>query len=181
LQALEQLASELGPGKLLLLEYHNSDMYSTVATQAAFLAYGVTGTPTVFIDGNIRVPGGSKVVQDNYNMYRSKINPESAQPSPAAIVATKSFSSTTIQISVQLTNISTQPLSGIQLSGVTYTDLGKSQYRAIVNDISSPITANLAPGETQNFQLTLARPASVVQTVVLLKSGNRLLQGALAK
>jgi hypothetical protein len=181
LQALEQLTSELGPSKMLLLEYHNSDMYANAATQAVFLAYGVTGTPTVFFDGNVRVPGGSKVVQDNYNMYWSKINAESSQPSPAAIVATKSYESTALQISVQLTNISTQPLSGVQLAGVTYTDLGKSQYRAIVNDVSSPVTASLAPGETQNFQLTLPRPASIVQTVVLLKSSGRILQGALVK
>jgi hypothetical protein len=181
LQALEQLASELGSSKMLLLEYHTSDMYANAATQAVFLAYGVTGTPTVFFDGANPVLGGSKVVQDNYNMYRGKINAESTQPSPAAIVATKSYGSTALQINVQLTNISTQPLSGVQLVGVTYTDSGKSEYRAIVNDISSPVTASLAPGETQNLELTLPRPASVVQTVVLLKSGNRILQGALAK
>jgi hypothetical protein len=179
LQALEQLSTELGPDKLLLLEYHTQDIYTTAATQAAFLAYGVTGTPTVIFDGSSKVLGGDKVVQDDYNMYRGKINTELAKPNAVVIAATKSLEGSTLQINVQLTNISSQALSGIQLLGVTYSDQGKSMYRAIVNDVSSPVTANVALGETQNLQLTLTKPTSLVQSVVLVKSAGVIIQAVM--
>jgi hypothetical protein len=181
LQALEKLADELGPTKLLVLEYHISDSYANHSTLARLLAYGVASWPTVFFNGANPVLGGGYVVQEDYDAYQSKIYSELSQPGLVSINASKNFSGGSLVVKVILTNISDRAITNAQLIGVTYLDQSQSQYRAVVNDMSSSSTPiNLSPGETLNLQLTFERPASTVQVVVLLKIPGRVLQAALA-
>jgi hypothetical protein len=181
LQALEKLADELGPTRLLVLEYHINDSYANHSTLARLLAYGVTSWPTVFFNGANPVLGGGYVMQDDYDAYKSKISNELSQPSPVTINASKNYSSESLVVNVMLTNTSDQAITNAQLIGITYLDQSKSQYRAVVNDMSSASTpVNLSPGETLNLQLTFERPASTAQVALLLKISGRVLQAALA-
>jgi hypothetical protein len=175
LQALEQLAAEMGTSKLLVLEYHVNGEYANDHTKSMTASYGVIGTPTVFFDGaNNKISGIGPSVADTYNVYKNKIGSESMQPSPVAIVATKTMGSDSLVLNVQITNISDQLLSGAQLSGITYVDQGKSQYHFVVDDIFSSIEVSLSPGEMKSYQLTLPKPAQTVKSVVLLKKSDGL-------
>jgi hypothetical protein len=181
LQAIEKLADELGPTKFLVLEYHINDSYANHSTLARLLAYGVTSWPTVYFNGANPVLGGGYVVQDDYDTYKSKISSELSQPSPVSINASRNFSSDALVVNVMLTNTSDHAITNAQLVGVTYLDHGQSQYRAVVNDMSSASApVNLAPGVTLTLQLTFERPVATAEVVVLLKIPGRVLQSALA-
>jgi hypothetical protein len=181
LQAAEQLADELGPTKLLVLEYHTSDAYTVTGIQALLLSYGVTGTPTVLFNGANPSIGSNSVVQDDYVGYKNKINYQLTLRSPVAIEASTRIDSDSLLVNVKLTNSSNQTITGAELVGVTYVDQGKSQYRAVVSGIaSSDNQVHLSPGETLNLQLNFQKPVSTVQVVVFLKLPGRIIQAALA-
>jgi hypothetical protein len=181
LQALEQLADELGPTKLLVLEYHTNDAYTVPGIQPLLLSYGVTGTPTVMFDGGNASIGSDSVVQNEYQRYNYKITADLAVRNPLTIEAGTDLGGDSLLVNVTLNNPSNQTITGAQLIGVAYVDQGKSQYRAIVSEISSvgnPV--NLSPGDTLHVQLAFKKPASVEKVAVFLKSSGHIIQATLA-
>ena len=169
----------MGPNKFLVLEFHVQDIYMSDKTNAMALSYGVKGTPQVYFDGSNPALGGFGAAQEDYNRYKLMISIESMQPSPVAITAVESSGGNSLVLNVQITDISSQAMSGARVNAITYLDWGTSQYRAIVNDVSSSTTVSLSPGQTGNYQITLPKPARFVQAVVLLTSGENVVQAAL--
>jgi hypothetical protein len=181
LQAVEQLADELGPAKLLVLEYHTNDAYTVPGIQPLLMSYGVTGTPTVLFNGANPSIGSNSVVQDDYVGYKNKVNYQLTLRSPVAIKANTDIAGDSLLVNVKMTNSSNQTITGAQLIGVTCADQGKSQYRAVVSGISSSENqVHLSPGETLDLQLIFQKPVSAVQVVVFLKLPGRIIQAALA-
>jgi hypothetical protein len=153
LQAIERLAAELGPASLVVLEYHRGDAYTTQKTIDLFLAYGVTGTPTIFFNRSTRLQGGGDV-QALYNTYKDEVAKTKAL-SPISVTARSSTSYGVLTTTVTLTNLSGETQYWLTLLGVPYRDLGISDLRYVVSDITGPVSIpNLAAGETASFKLT---------------------------
>jgi hypothetical protein len=181
LQAIEQLADELGPTKLLVLEYNASNVSTVPGMQDLLLSYRVTGTPTLLFNGFNPSRGSNSVVEDDYMGYKNKVTYQLTQRSPVAIEAAMDAGGDSLVVNVKLTNSSTQAITGAELVGVTYVDQGKSEYRAVVIGISSSDSpVNLSPGETLNLPIIFQKPASTVQVVVFLKLPGLIIQAALA-
>jgi hypothetical protein len=176
LQAIEKLAAELGPARLVVLEYHRGDGLSTGETNAMFTTYGVTGTPTIFFNGSNRIIGGGSD-QYLYNAYKTVVT-RLISPSLISLAATSSSNNGVLTVNVTLTNLSGQTLEGTKLVGVAYHDLGAKELRFVVWDITSPvIVAALASGATFGFQLTGVGSKMVV---LLETTSGQIIQVALA-
>jgi hypothetical protein len=165
LQAIEKLAGEISPAKLIVLEYHIRDQYATGETMAWFMNFNSSGTPAVYFNGEHPVLGGGDT-SSLYNTYQSRINAELALNGSVSMAGT--FSPANNQISVKLTNNSTQEISDAQLVGVVYADFGTLEHHFVVRDLSSS-QVNLAAGETKDYKVTLEAPG---QVAVFLKSAS---------
>jgi hypothetical protein len=87
-QALERLAEEYGPSKIILLEYYlTADLYAKGAWDRAD-SYGVGGTPTVCFDGPQNMVKG----KTSYKEYKAQVDSERAKTASLVITAQKSMS-----------------------------------------------------------------------------------------
>jgi hypothetical protein len=164
-QAIEKLAGEMSPAKLMVLEYHIRDQYATGETMAWFTNFNSSGTPAVYFNGEHPVLGGGDT-SSLYNMYLSRVTAELALNSSVSMEAT--FSTRNNQVSVKITNKSPQEIGDAQLVGVIYVDFGMAEHHFIVRDLSSS-QVNLAAGETKDYKVTLEVPG---QVAVFLKSAS---------
>jgi hypothetical protein len=169
-QAIERLAGEISPAKLMVLEYHIRDQYATGETMAWFTNFNNQGTPSIYFNGKNPVLGGGDT-SALYNMYFSRINAELALNSLVSMAAT--FSAKNNQVSVKITNNSPQEIGDAQLVGVVYVDFGTAEHHFVVRDLSSS-KVNLAAGETKDYTVTLEVPGQVA--VFLKDSSGSILQ-----
>jgi hypothetical protein len=173
LQAIEKIANELGPSKLIVLEYHTRDQYATPETEALFQSYGSRATPSVFFDGKHGVLGGGDTLT-LYNNYLGRINTELAVPSSFSVSATSVPASNLV--SARLVNNSPETLNGAQLFVVATQDMGSGEHHYIVRKLAST-GVDLAPGQAMEYQLNLEVAGQVV--VFLKNSSGSVLQAAL--
>jgi hypothetical protein len=180
LQAVKKLADEVGPARLLVLQYHVHDRWATYETQKLYDLYKVTGTPSFFFNGGSMVPGGGVDTSYLYARYRPIIDKELATTATAAIVADRPYDSISGPVEVKIKNTSDQPISGARLFGVAYQDYNTDRHRFLVSDISEMPLSDLAPGETIQVQLSLDTQAYGLSIVVFLKSASgQILQATL--
>ena len=175
------MASELGPGKLLVLQYHSGDKYATPETEAKVGEYKVKGFPTMFFNGGNSVVGGGS---GNYGQYSAVVNRELTKQSSVSIVGVMTSRSGTISLDVTITNISDSAVTSVKLMAVVYEDIGTEEHHYVVRDILPPSgIASLPPGETQKFSLSsdFRDSLSSLRAVLFLQSpAGQVLQSAIA-
>jgi hypothetical protein len=158
LQAIEKLAGNIDPGKLIVLEYHIRDQYATGETMAWFMNFANQGTPSVYFNGENPVLGGGDT-SPLYSMYLSRVNAELTINSTVSMTGTLSPADN--QVKLILTNKSSSAINGAQLVGVAYTDLGTTEHHFVVRDITTS-KMNLAAGGTGQYSVSLEVPGSIV-------------------
>jgi len=175
------LASELGPGKLLVLQYHSGDKYATSETEAKVKEYNVKGFPTIFFNGGNAVLGGGS---GNYAQYSDVVNRELTKQSSVSITGVTTLSGSIMSLDVTITNISGSAITNVKLMAVLYSDYGTEEHHYVVRDILLPSNiATLSAGETQKFNLTSDWPGGVsgLKAVIFLQSSSgQILQSAIA-
>ncbi len=133
-----------------------------------------TGTPAAYFNGNHLVLGGSYTSSIIYDKYLAAINDELKDDNYISITAGKSDQND--QVNVIVTNNSMNTIINAQLVGVVYSDLGISEHRFIVRDMTSS-KVSLAAGETKFNVISLEVPGPVV--VFLKDSSGEILQSVL--
>lgn len=175
------MASELGPGKLLVLQYHSGDKYATPETEAKVTEYKVKGFPTIFFNGGNSVVGGSS---GNYAQYSAVVNSELTKQSSVNITGVTTLSGGTLSLDVTITNISGSAITNVKLMAVLYSDYGTDEHHYVVRDVLPPSgIASLSAGETQKFNLTSDWPGGLsgLKAVFFLQSSSgQILQSAIA-
>ncbi len=167
MRAIEKLAGELGPEKLLVLQYHYRDSYSTTATEAKVKEYQIRGFPSVFFNGGNLVSGGS---DKSYGMYLEVIKKELEKPSPTTIVVTAGTANNEPAITFKVTNISHADLQAVALKVVFYEDIGTNEHHYVVRDILQPLAIDLLPaGNTRVFNITSSTSRQAIKGVVFLQ------------
>jgi hypothetical protein len=173
LQAIEKLANDLGTTRLVVLEYHIRDEFATPESEALFQNYGARATPSVYFDGGRAVLGGGDT-QYLYNSYLARINTELTGTSSFSIAASSIPNSNVVN--ARLTNNSSEAINDAQLVGVATQDLGTAGHHFIVRNMTST-GVNLAPGQTQDYQISLEMSGQVV--VFVKNSSGSIIQAAL--
>lgn len=176
------MASELGPGKLLVLQYHSGDKYATPETEAKVKEYNVKGFPTIFFNGGNSVVGGGS---GNYAQYSTVVNSELTKQSSVSIVGAMTLSGGTLSLNVTVTNISGSAITNVKLMAVLYSDYGTEEHHYVVRDILPPSNiASLSAGETQKFSLSsdFRDSLSSLRAVLFVQSSSgQILQSAIAQ
>ena len=171
----------MGPGKLLVLQYHAGDEYATPETEAKVQEYKVRGFPSIFFNGGNSVVGGGS---SNYDQYSNVVNRELAKQSSVSIAGVMTSSGGTLSLDVTITNISDSPITGVKLMAVIYEDIGTEEHHYVVRDILPPSEiASLSAGETQTFSLSsdsLDNLPSLRAVLFLQSSSGEVLQSAMA-
>ena len=167
----------MGPAKLLVLEYHTGDSYSTAQIDKYMQGYGVNGTPTVVFNYLTRPLGGDP------SQYRDVVNQLLAAPSPISLNVAVTFTDE-MHIDVSATNLGGSALTGAVVTSVIYQDIGTSGHHYVVLDIvSSVLPAALQPSVPQQVHLTspISGATSGLGVVVFLQAqGGGIMQSALA-
>jgi hypothetical protein len=179
LQAIEKLAGELGPSRLLLIEYHVKDRWSFAQTEALYHFYDAPGTPTVLFDGENKESGGGGTVF-LYDLYKTDADRALSSPPSARISGAKLADSVSGPVSVRITNTSSQTIAGARLFGVAYQNMAADRHRFLVSDISTAPVDVFPPGETLEFELPFQTQATSLNVALFLKSASGIiLQAAL--
>jgi thiol-disulfide isomerase/thioredoxin len=108
----EDLAEE-HPGKVLIVEYHNSDEFSNTYANTRNSFYGVTSIPTAVFDGVEKVIGSSG--SNNFFTYNAKYNARASIEPPLTIDlkhTIDAFASTSGTVRATITNVSAEEVSG---------------------------------------------------------------------
>jgi hypothetical protein len=171
LQAIEKLAGELGPSRLLLIEYHVKDRWSFAQTEALYHYYNAPGTPTVLFDGENKESGGGGTVF-LYELYKQDAAKALTSPPPVRISGAKLADTVSGPVSVRITNTSSQTISSARLFGVAYQNMAADRHRFLVSDISTALVDVLSPGETLEFELPFQTQATALNIALFLKSAS---------
>ena len=175
------MARELGPGKLLVLQYHSGDKYATPETEARVKEYKVRGFPTMFFNGGNSVVGGSS---GSYGQYSAVVNKELTKQGSVSIVGVMTSRGGTISLDITVTNISDSHITNVKLMAVVYEDLGIDEHHYVVRDILPPYEiASVSSRQKQTFSLSADFPGSLtsLKAVVFLQSpSGQVLQSAIA-
>jgi len=164
----EGLAEE-HPGKVLIVEYHNSDDFSNNYANTRNSFYGVTGIPTAVFDGVEKVVGSTG--SNNFFTYNAKYMARTAIEPPLEISLTRTtnaLASTSGSLKATITNVSNEEVSGnahftVTESHIPYSWQGLDSLffveRAMLpHAFGEEIT--LAPGEN----ITLTRSFTIDET-----------------
>ncbi len=171
----------MGPGKLLVLQYHSGDKYATPETEARVKEYKVQGFPTMFFNGGNSVVGGGT---GSYGQYSAVVNKELTKQGSLTIGGVMTSSGGRISIDVTIANTSVNDISNVKLIAVVYEDLGIDEHHYVVRDILPPSEiASVSSGQKQTFNLSADFPGSLssLKAVVFLQSpSGQVLQLAIA-
>ena len=112
-RAIKQLANETGDS-LVPIEYHLNDPFSNGYANTRAGYYGVSGTPTTWVDGVYQYVGGGN---SNYNQYRSAFNARKGLSSPFDINLSGTYSpqSHTGNITAEIIATGNPPSSNLHL------------------------------------------------------------------
>ena len=179
MQTIKKLSDELGPEQLLVLEYHTKDTWSSKETEALYKYYGSEGTPSVYFDGANGVSGGGDT-EYLYARYKRIIAKEAAVAPPIALGAAKLRENIPGAVNVKIENVSGSVLEGAWLYAVAYQDLDTERHHFMVSAISKKALPSVSTGEAFETELYFDTQASLLNTVVFVKSGSgQVLQAAL--
>ena len=180
MRAIEKHASELGPDKLLVLQYHLGDTYSNSKTEDKAVEYGVVYPPTLLFNGGHLLIGST---EGSYVKQSTVIEQELAKVPSLAMVAASELS-TSAAIDVTMTNTGTLAILNSTLFFVLYEDLGTDEYHYTVREIIDPqAIPSLEAGVTKQVSVTSSYAGNMtnIYVVVYLKGSNgEILQAALA-
>ena len=97
----------------MTIGYHSGDLYQNASATARFSYYGVTGTPTVKLDGDFAVVGGT-TYGTMYPIYQRYFNQHKSVPSPFDIDLECSYDSTSRQgrLDIKVKNTTSSAVSG---------------------------------------------------------------------
>ncbi len=97
----------------MTIGYHSGDLYQNASATARFSFYGVTGTPTVKLDGDFGVVGGL-TNGTMYPIYRRYFDQHKSVPSPLDIDLECTYDSTTRQgrLDIKVKNTTSSAVSG---------------------------------------------------------------------
>jgi hypothetical protein len=165
------LAEELGPARLLVVEYHTKDRWASTETEALYDYYKADGTPTIYFNGGNGVSGGGDT-NYLYARYKRIVDKELAKQAQISLTGAKLSDSVTGPVSVKLTNTSSQTMNSAELFGIAYQDLGTERHRFLVSDVTTVSVARVSPGETLELELNFETQAPALNIVVFLKSSS---------
>jgi thiol-disulfide isomerase/thioredoxin len=159
-QAIEKLAKELGPEKLLVLEYHSGDKSATPETEARAVEYRIRAYPTIIFNGSRSVVGSASM-SNSYQRYVAVINTELAKAPPVTVKATMTASGTQVSLDINVGNSGISGITDAELIAVVYEDTGTEEHHYIVRDMLRSSISSIAPDEQQTFNLSADFPGGI--------------------
>ncbi|MEA3339205.1 MAG: ABC transporter permease [Chloroflexota bacterium] len=136
-RALERLAAERGPGRVIPLEYHIDDQYAVPGSEARQAVWEVRYMPALV--GRVH----PSVTTDEDTAYQdlqlSLLQLGKWFPPPTLEVdVSRSISDGRVALQAQIENRGESSVADLQVIFVLYQDLGRDGYRFVVRDVSSP-------------------------------------------
>jgi glutaredoxin len=181
-EALEDLASDYGTHKVLLLEYSLTGHLACEDAQTRAVEYEVSTIPVVFFNGQNRTEGGG-----SYEEYQGIIQPELLKDNSGLVINASFFcSGDIVNTSARVTNNGTATIENARMLFVVYEDTRESGYQYLVRDIMTSSLDRRSSGESQEFDaVSAALPhcdmANIKVTVFVQGSGGEILHAALAR
>jgi len=176
-RALERLAAEEGPERVIVLEYHSDDAYAGPFTEARMAAWGVTLIPALY-----EHPTGYLDEHLAYQSYRLALPSSGYRQPPFRVRVTQQQLGREVALQARVENVWDKEVANAELIFVLYEDLGRDGYHFVVRAMSDPqALPPLAGGQSIQVNGQLALPEGVnaedVQAVALVQdavSGFRL-------
>jgi len=136
-RALERLATERGPGRVIPLEYHIDDQYAVPGSEARRAAWEVRYVPTLV--GRVHPPVTTDEDTAYQDLQLSLLQLGRWFPPPTLEVdVSRSISDGRVALQAQIENRGESSVADLQVIFVLYEDLGRDGYRFVVRDVSSP-------------------------------------------
>jgi hypothetical protein len=147
-EALEDLASDYGTDKVLLLEYNLTGHLACEEAKTRAEEYGVSSIPVVFFNGQNRTEG-----KKSYEKYREIIDSEMSGDTSVAISASSSFSGDVVNTSARVTNNGTDIVENARVFFVVYENTAEPGGQYLVRDIVISPLDKLSAGESRDFNV----------------------------
>ncbi len=187
---MEKLTVYYPDSKLIVLEYHIQDEFTTSETESLFYSYTLTGPPTVVFMGGIwedpemATHYGRNLMQGPYTFaeYQTRYNLIKGEQSSVLIEA--SLSTSSMKADVKITNLSSATLVNYKVYAVVYKDrYTKTQldgYDYMVEDVTDSKGLSLNGGSSLSFQLNSSiKNTSSEHMVIIVKDDRGLIVQAL--
>jgi len=162
-----------------VLEYHIKGQKSTDATIRMFNSYGLSGSPSVVINGRRENPMYGPRTTSQYTSEITKFLGSTSTVMMEASLTTVAR----MTVSVELTNLSTEALQNARLYAVVYEDTGTKHNHYLVKDIAQSDHFTLSGRSTASFEIaTSIQDSSARHMVIMCKSNTgTILQSMLVK
>jgi len=175
-RALERLAAERGPERVIALEYHLDDEYTSPATEARMAAYRLEQVPRYESIMRFAYGRGGRDEAAVYQDYRrTLLQLAKYYPQTLYVEAEQAIETGKVSLRAKVENRGEREAADLEVVFVLYEDLGREGYHFVVRAISEaqPL-APLAPGTQAELAACLALPEGVdpaqVQSVAILQS-----------
>ncbi|MBU0704294.1 MAG: hypothetical protein KKC18_10565, partial [Chloroflexi bacterium] len=138
-RAVERLAAERGPERIIPLEYHLDDEYHCPATRSRMAAWGAGHAPVSFSGSGYSNYGVRDEVSAYENHRLTLLSMARGSPPPTLDVrVSRHIAGRQVALEAWIENRGAEQAAGLELLFVLYEDLGRDGYHFVVRAMSPP-------------------------------------------